>query len=202
MTITYPLTPPATVPDSIQFSPQMAVAQTVSPFTFEQEVFEHLGQMWAISVSIPPLEQDVAEEWVSFFLSLNGIQGTFLYGDPAGKSARGSPTGTPVVDGAGQQRSKVLNTRGWTPSTVIFKAGDYIELPNNRLHKVLTETTSDISGNATLDIFPRVRDVLADGAGIVVDNCKGIFRLTESNSTWDIGSAKIYGINFAAREAI
>lgn len=202
MTITYPITPPTTTPDGIQLNGVSAIAQTTSPFTYEQEIFEHLGQMWEMSVSIPPMEQDEAEEWVSFLLSLNGIQGTFIYGDPAGQTPRGNPSGTPVIDGAGQNRAKVLNTRGWTPSTVIFKPGDYIQLPGNRLHKVLTETTSDISGNAAIDIFPRVRDVQSDGAGIIVTGCKGVFRLVNNDPNWNIGAAKIYGLSFEAREAI
>ncbi len=202
MTITYPVTPPATIAKAIQFEPVAVVAANTSPFTLEQEVFEHQGQMWKLSVQLPPMEQEEAEQWVSFFMALNGLQGTFLFGDPVGQSARGTPTGTPVIDGAGQQRAKVLNTRGWTPNTEIFKAGDYIELPNNRLHKVIVDTTSDGSGDAALDIFPRVRDVLIDGATVVVSATVGTFRMSEGIPSYNVQEAVLYGINFTAREAI
>lgn len=202
MTITYPLTPPTDIAKAIRFSPVAVVAQNTSPFTLEQEVFEHMGQMWRVTVQVPPLEKDQGEKWASFFLALNGIQGTFLLGDPVGQTPRGTPTGTPVVDGAGQQRSKVLNTRGWTPNTEIFKAGDYIQLDGYRLHKVLVDTTSDGAGDAALDIFPRIRDELLDGTTIITENTVGIFRLEENIPSYEVAEAVLYGINFNCREAL
>lgn len=202
MTITYPVNPPSTVAASIKFAPVSVVAQNTSPFTLEQEIFEHQGQMWQVTVSLPSLEQDTGEEWATFFMALNGVQGTFLLGDPVGQTARGTPTGTPVVDGAGQSRAKVINTRGWTPDTLIFKAGDYIQLPNNRLHKVLVDTTSDGSGDAALDIFPRVRDAQADGAAIIVADTVGVFRLDGNIPEYDVREAVQYGVAFKCREAI
>ena len=123
MTITYPLTPPASIAKSVQFSPVSVIAESTSPFTLEQEIFEHQGQIWKGSFQMPPFLQDDGEDWAAFFLALNGIHGTFLLGDPVGQTPRGTPTGTPVVDGAGQERAKVLNTRGWDTNTLIFQAG-------------------------------------------------------------------------------
>lgn len=202
MTITYPITPPVDIASAIRLTPVTVVAQNTSPFTLQQEVFEHQGQMWMATIQLPPLEQDQGEKWASFLMQLNGIQGTFLLGDPVGQSARGTPTGTPVVDGAGQQRAKVLNTRGWTPDTEIFKAGDYIQLDGYRLHKVLADTVSDGSGLASLDIFPRIRDVLIDGAAITVSNTVGIFRMSKNDMSYDIGEAVQYGVSFECREVI
>ncbi len=202
MTITYPLTPPATIARGIQFTPVSVVAESTSPFTLEQEIFEHQGQMWKATVQLPPMEQDDAEDWISWGLALNGRAGTFLFGDPVGQTARGTVAGTPLIDGAGQQRSKVLNTKGWTPGSAIFQAGDYIQLPNYRLHKVLTDTTADGGGLAALDVFPRVRDVLVDSDPIIVANTVGIWRIDGDIPAWDIREAQIYGIAFTAREAI
>ena len=202
MAITFPLTPPATIAKGITFTPVTVVAESTSPFTLEQEIFEHQGQMWKAAVRLPPMAQDEAEDWVSFGLALNGRAGTFLFGDPSGQTARGTVAGVPLVDGADQQRSKVLNTKGWTPSSAIFQAGDYIQLPNNRLHKVLTDISADGSGLAALDIFPRVRDVLSDGATIIVANTAGIWRIDGDVPPWSIDEAIHYGISFTAREAI
>lgn len=202
MTITFPLTPPATIAKGIRFTPDTVVAQSTSPFTLEQEIFEHQGQMWRATIQLPPMEQDEAEEWVSFGLALNGAAGTFLFGDPVGQTARGTAAGTPLVDGAGQQRSKIVNTKGWAPNSNIFLPGDYIQLPNNRLHKVLTDTTADGSGLAALDVFPRIRDVQVDDDPIIVSNTVGIWRIDGDVPAWDIREAQIYGISFTAREAI
>ncbi|MCK5611034.1 hypothetical protein KAR91_54680 [Candidatus Pacearchaeota archaeon] len=201
MTIIYPLTPPADIARGIRFNPQTAVAESTSPFTFEQEIFEHQGQMWRATVQLPPMEQAEAEEWVAFGLALNGRAGTFLFGDPVGETPRGTVSGNILVDGAGQQRSKTLTVKGGTTGQTLLP-GDYIELPNNRLHKNLTLQTIDGGGLATLDIFPRVRDVLIDGGTVVTSNTVGIWRIDGDISAWDVREAVIYGINFTAREDI
>ena len=201
MTITYPLTPPADIARSIRFNPQTAVAESTSPFTFEQEIFEHQGQMWRATVQLPPMEQAEAEEWVAFGLALNGRAGTFLFGDPVGETPRGTVSGNLQVDGAGQQRSKTLTVKGGTPGETLLP-GDYIELPNNHLHKNLTLQTIDGGGLATLDVFPRVRDILIDGETVITSNTVGIWRIDGDVPAWDVREAVIYGINFAAREDI
>lgn len=201
MTITFPLTPPATIAKGIRFSPLTVVADSTSPFTLEQEIFEHLGEMWRATVQLPPMERAEAEEWVAFALSLRGRVGTFLLGDPVGQSPRGTVSGNLLVNGAGQQRSKTVAIKSGTPGETILR-GDYIELPNNRMHKNLTDATIDGGGLATLDIFPRVRDVLSDGATILTANTAGIWRIDGDIPAWDIREAQIYGISFAAREAI
>ena len=199
MTITYPLTPPATIAQGITFSPVTVVAETVSPFTLQQEIFEHQGQMWRATIKLPPMERAEAEAWVAFGLALNGIAGTFLLGDPTGQTPRGTASGGLLVDGADQQRSKVLNVKGGTPGETLL-AGDYIELPNNHLHKIMQDATIDGGGLAALDIFPRVRDVLIDGAAVITANTVGIWRIEGDVPSWDIGEAQIYGISFTARE--
>ena len=201
MTITYPLTPPADIARGIRFNPQTAVAESTSPFTFEQEIFEHQGQMWRATVQLPPMEQAEAEEWVAFGLALNGRAGTFIFGDPVGETPRGTVSGNILVDGAGQQRSKTLTVKGGTTGQTLLP-GDYIELPNNHLHKNLTLQTFDGGGLATLDIFPRVRDVLIDGGTVITSNTVGIWRVDGDIPAWDVREAVIYGINFAAREDI
>ena len=104
-----------------------------------------------------------------------------------------------MIDGAGQQRSKDVNTKGWDAGATM-KAGDYIQLPNNRLHKIMVDAVADGGGLAALDIFPRVRDVLTDGNAIITSNTVGIWRIDGDVPAWDIGEAQIYGISFTARE--
>ena len=68
------------------------------------------------------------------------------------------------------------------------------------LRKNLTDATIDGGGLATLDIFPRVRDVLSDGATVITSNTVGIWRIDGDVPAWNIREAQIYGISFAARE--
>jgi len=200
MTISYPLTPPSTIGRSIKFIPATSVAENTSPFTLTQEIFEHQGQIWRVTVQLPPMERAEAEDWVAWGLALNGKVGTFLLGDPVGQTPQGIVSGSILVDGADQQRSKILNVKGGTPGETILP-GDYLQLTNNRLHKNLTLATFDGGGLAALDIFPRVRDVLIDGATILTANTVGIWRIDGDVPPWNITEAQQYGISFIARES-
>jgi hypothetical protein len=99
-----------------------------------------------------------------------------------------------------------LVTDGWTVSTTgILKAGDWIQLGSastTTLHKVLDDVNSDGSGNATLELFPRIRTSPSDDAAITVSSPKGIWRLASNQMEYSIDEASIYGITFACIEAI
>jgi hypothetical protein len=166
------------------------------------------GEWWEADVTLPQMTRADAEYWIAFLVSLRGVSGTLLLWDPAGKSPQGNPLGSPQVSGANQLGIQLVTT-GWTASTTgLLLPGDYIQLgpstavPNPRLYKVLTQTNSDNNGNATLDIFPRLRESPANGDSIATSNCVGTFRLAKNDAEWDIDAARIYGISFQTLEAI
>jgi hypothetical protein len=187
------------------FSAQSVVAATISPFTFDQQLQKHPGQRWGIQASLPPMQRADAENWISFLLKLNGIEGTFLIGDPGGRIPRGIATGTPLVNGASQTGNSI-NTDGWTASqTGILKAGDYVQFGTGdtaRLHKVLNDADSDVAGNATFDIWPSLRESPVDNSSIIIQNTVGMFRMSSNNMSWSIDTALIYGLSFEAVEVL
>ncbi len=71
-----------------------------------------------------------------------------------------------------------------------------------RLHKVLQDVTSNSSGEATLDIWPRLRYSPADLAMVTTVNAQGTFRLASNERGWSVGPDKVYDIGFSAVEAI
>lgn len=206
MTISYPLTLPThTGIAAISLRAVNAVVYSRSPFTFAGQAFAYPGQMWQADVTLPPMKRADAEQWVAWLLSLRGQLGTFLLGDPLGATARGTPTGTPLVKGAGQTGG-TLEIDGATSSvTNWLRAGDYIQLGSGssaRLHKVLQNVNSDASGNVSLDIWPHIRTAPADNAAVTVSSAKGLFRLATNEQDWSIDAASIYGVTFSAMEAV
>lgn len=204
MTISFPLSMPAT-PGVVRvtFTSITAVGVNRSPWTYQTQVQEHPGQSWSAEVTLPTMERETAEEWIAFLLSLNGQAGTFLLGDFASAEPRGVAVGTPKVNGAHTAQSRTLVTDGWQTSTTgIMLKGDYIQL-GSRLYKLLTDADSDGSGNATFDIWPGLRESVADDETILITGCKGLFRLA-SNITplFDVNDARHYSISFGAVEAI
>jgi hypothetical protein len=206
MAISYPLALPThTGIRSIELRATNAVAYARSPFTFAGQAFAYSGQMWQAEVTLPPMKRADAEQWVAWLISLRGQFGTFLLGDPIGGTARGTPTGTPLVNGA-NQTGGTLNIDGASNSvTGWLKAGDYIQLGTGssaRLHKVLQDANSNGSGQVSLDLWPHIRTAPADNAAVTVSNAKGLFRLSSNEQSWSINEASIYGLTFGAMEAV
>ena len=206
MAITYPLSLPTSIGmANIEFTATNVVAVSQSPFTLEQQILQYPGQSWSVNVTLPAQQRDLMEPWIAFLLSLQGPVGTFVLGDPNGKTPLGVGGGTPLVNG-GSQTGNSLNIDGCPISTTNWlKAGDYVQVrtgSSRTLHKVLTNVTTNASGQATLDIWPKLRSAPADNASVVITNAAGIFRLSTPQTTWSIDNATKYGISFTATEAI
>ena len=198
---------PVTLPDygtsSIRLRQRSVVAVGESPTTLEQQVQRHQGQVWILEAEYPPKGRATAEPLISALCSLNGREGTFLFGDTANKTALGVATGTPLVKGAAQTGETLL-TDGWTISTSgIVKAGMYIQLGSGstaRLHKIMADANSDGSGNASLVVWPRLSPVAVpvDNSAIVTASPVGVFRLLTDGTDWSVDSMHIYGIAISA----
>lgn len=202
MAITYPLTlPSAPAFRSLRFSPRSTIGVSLSPFTLQQQVQEYDGEIWRVDVELPAMARAAAEDWIAFRLALRGRLGTFLLALPdAVAETRGTPAGTPVVDGAASAGAKTLATRGWTADaeSVLLK-GDWISLGSGAdacLYKVLADVDADSSGEATLDLFPRLRQAASDGASIETSAPKGAFRMENNEMAWDVDVMKMFGLSF------
>ncbi len=95
---------------------------------------------------------------------------------------------------------------GWSNDTTdVLKRGDWLQIgtgSSTHLHKVVQDVAPDISGNATLEIWPRLRSAPADNAAIVISSAKGLWRLPENRREWSIGGGGLFNIRFSAVEAL
>ena len=206
MAISYPLSLPNTTSfASARMTARSVVGVSESPFTGAQQVQKHQGQWWEFEAALAPMTRANAELWISFLISLNGQQGTFLLGDPLGSTVRGVGTGTPLVKGASQTGNSLI-TDGWTATqTGILKAGDYFQLgtgSTSKLYKVLADANSDGSGDATFDIWPSINTAVANDSALTVASAKGVFRLASNEMGFDLKQAQFYGIAFSARGVV
>lgn len=201
MTISYPLTFPTSGVKSIQITQVNGTASYVNPFTGEAQYQTYTKQFWMASLSLVTLNRAGAAEWQAFLAKLQGRKGTFLMGDPDASTPRGTPAGTPLVKGASQTGNSLI-TDGWTPSAAnVLLAGDYIQI-DSHLYMVLSDVTADGSGDATLDIWPRLRDDAIDNAAIVTTGAKGLWRLDTNDVTWSTDVYGYYTLSFTCREDI
>lgn len=208
MTITYPLAlPTPTRVRSVRWRQQSVVAVSRSPFTGQRQVQRHAGQWWEVDVVLPPMTRDAAAAWIAWWTSLNGPEGTFLLGDVTYPQPRGTAAGepgTPLVKGAGQTGA-TLAIDGLPATTAGYlRAGDFVQLgtgSSSRLHQVLADASSNGSGEATLDIWPRLRSSPADNAAVVVSAAKGVFAMT-GTADWQVDTLRHYGLSFSAIEVV
>lgn len=209
MAISYPLNlPTVSGIQSIQIIARNTIAVTTSPYTYKQQILKHSGARWEADITLAPMQRADADEWNAFLTSLNGQYGTFLLGDPLAATPRGSAgvtPGTPLVNGAAQT-GNILAIDGCPNSvTGYLKAGDYIQLgsaSSTRLYRVLADVNTNSSGEASIDIWPDLRESPSDNAAVTVTNTKGLFRLSSNESAFTINNSSIYGISFGAVEAI
>ncbi len=183
-------------------------AMTISPFTYKQQIHTHTGKRWEAEVQLPAMRRTNAEQWIAWLLSLNGMSGSFVMGDPLGCTPRGSAgttAGTPVVNGADQTGSSLSIDGLPTSVTGYLKAGDYIQLgagSTASLYKVVTDVDTNSSGEATLDLWPNIVTAPSDNAVVIVTSATGRWRLNSGQQDWSINSASVYGITFACVQVV
>jgi hypothetical protein len=160
-----------------------ATAISQSPFTYDQQVYQHQGVRWEAEVELPPLKRSEAKQVEAFFASLRGQANTFTLGNPLhDTTATGTGTGA-------------INATTLTGTFAGVVAGDYFQI-GTALY-IVTEATSGTS----INIMPPLRSA-ASSASLDFTLPKGTWRLATNEIGWSINQASLYGFTFACVEAI
>ena len=204
-TPSYPLTLPTVTGIKTQnWGLERVVAVTESPFTNQEQVYEHEGAQWRATFTLPPMKKESAAVWLAFLMSLRGRRGTFKIGDQDRKTIQGVATGTILVNGDAQT-GNAINLDGFANSTNnVFKAGDYIQI-NSYLYMVSADVNSNASGEATVYVEPSLRtgiEAINDDTTVLYSNTTTLMRLDSNELNWDTNNVSVYGISFACSEAL
>jgi len=122
------------------------------------------GQVYSFTLTFRKMLKSEAFPILSFFESQVGNTITLTH--PQHLTPLGAG-GSGVIKGASQTGSSIT-TDGWANSTLVLKAGDIISVGSNgsKVYRIITDVTSDGSGNATLNIFPPLIASPADNATV------------------------------------
>ena len=192
---------------SISVHKKNVIAITRSPFTGVQQVQEHQGQWFEIDFQLVTKSSPEMAKWDEWLTSMEGMNKTFLTGDPSCQIPRGSAQdapGTPLVDGA-SQTGDTLAIKGMPNNALYLLEGDYIQLgatSTAKLYMVLTDLIADGSGTGTIDIWPNLRSSPADNAAVTVSSAVGVFRLKENTVSKPVQQGYFWTMNFTSMEAI
>src|SRR5258708_1774070 len=124
--------------------------------------------MWSGRMTLPPLTQTQARQWIAFLMQMRGMANAIQIGDPMGQTPAGSVAGTPLIDNSvtsgNAAMSQVLGTKGWTASAAgVLLRGDYIQV-GYRLHRALDDVNVDASGKALIPVWPSLREIPTNSA--------------------------------------
>tara|TARA_R110002050_G_scaffold134997_2_gene257578 strand:+ start:341 stop:967 length:627 start_codon:yes stop_codon:yes gene_type:complete len=188
-----------------EWSIKRTVTVATSPFTYGSQSADLGGSQWATTVQLPPMKRADAVAWQVFFMQLHGRMGTFKLGDPDSKTIRGGLDSVINVNGTFAVGAYSIGIENATASTVIFKAGDYIQFGSGatqKLHMITADCTSNGSGVATVEIEPPLKTALANDSSISYTNTQAIMRMDSNELTWNSDKVSLYGIAFSCSEAI
>ena len=195
-------TPAVTWPSNIEWDMQEVVSVNRSPFTGQTQTYDWQNSWWEGQVSFKPMGRHSFDLWTAFLAQCRGASNAFSLGDPKAALPKGTALGTPLVNGASQTGYWVV-TNGWAPSIIsILLPGDFIQI-GYRMYKVLSPVDTDAGGNATIAIWPNLRDQPASGTPIVTRGCTALFTLKNNSGNKFSTNAGNYGLTgFAIKEAI
>ena len=204
---TFPLTMP-TSPNFIrsEWGIARAVAQSQSPFTYSTQVHKFTGSKWYSTVTLPPMKRSQANEWLAFFMQLNGQFGTFTMGDPDAKAVQGTISNTVAVNADFAVGAYDVTIDGADASeSQLFKKGDYVQFNSgatSKLHMIIADVASNGSGVATLTIEPSLSAALSDNATVTYASPKCVMRMTNNELTWSANHISLYGVSFSCEEVL
>lgn len=183
------------------------VAETRSPFTGTSQVQQWPGaDWWEAEIEMPPLQTGQTAAWQAWLASLQGKGNVFAIGDPSRPQPQNPVTSSLPVCATGGGSVNLtgsinLVTRGWRASQArILLPGDYLGI-GYRLHMVLQPVSTDSGGNATINIWPSLREQPADGESIVLNSPRGLFRLADNARQISIAVTSLAAVGFKCVEA-
>lgn len=165
-----------------------------SPFDGSVQTLFQPGMRWAATLTWSNVPIEHWRPLSGFVGSLHGMAGRFTYSHPLTWRRATAAAGTPLINGA-DQTGRTLATDGWTPSTLVLRAGDYISFADAagrpRLHQVTSDVTSGVGGNAGIPIAPPLRTAPPNNGAIEIDAPIAVWMLANDEA----GDVSVVGGN-------
>ena len=186
-----------------------------SPYTGSTQIQAWPGaDWWSAEIALPQMTPVNAALWSGFLAECRGMLNVFLFGHPLFRKPQGKPKGAPVVSGVNAAMATTLSTRGWKPNTNgHLLPGDYLQIGTTptlatagqpglcRYHRVCEQVNSDGNGNATITVWPSLREATTDGEVIILNNPRGLFRLASNDSSMLSTETRLSSVSLQIVEA-
>ena len=192
---TYPTTPEFA---SVGFSSEQ---KTITTTTDSGKMFavQVDGQRFKFSASYPPMNRSEFAPVYAFVMKQRSQKETFQISLPDLKDAKGSISGTVLVNGAHSAGDTTIDVDGMTGE---IKAGDFVSFAGDtKVYMVVSDATA-VAGAATLTIEPPLRSAIADDAAVTYDGVEFTVRLTNDVQQFNTGDLDLYRFEVDFIEAL
>jgi hypothetical protein len=160
------------------------------------------GQFFRMTATFPPMTRAQFAPINAFVLKQRGQYESFQVVPPVLNAGLGSPAGTPLINGADQTGRSVV-TDGWNNSITIFKAGDYLKFANHdKVYTVVTDATSNGSGQSTITIEPALITSPANDSAITYTSVPFTVALTSGIQEFSTGTTGLFEFDLDLEEVL
>jgi hypothetical protein len=162
------------------------------------------SQYFSFTVSMPPLQQEKAQEVFAFLQKQKGSFEDFTIVAPLDNLGAGKLETDIQVVGSHVSGDASIALDGFTANqTGALKAGDLIKFANHsKVYMVQSNIDSNGSGALTVLISPNLVTTLADNEAVTVNKPSFTVYLENNEIMYSTGASGFYSISFDVREVI
>jgi hypothetical protein len=145
------------------------------------------AQRWAFTISVITSTRATAYgELMAFIVKQRSGKENFTIVPPEIEDARGSETGSVLVNGAQSAGDNTIAMDGFAGDGAgRFKMGDFLKFAHDKIYMVVADVTSS-SNAATVTIEPPLTTALADDSAVTYDNVPFTVHLTNDMQEFGI----------------
>ena len=147
------------------------------------------GQRFKFSASYPPMSRTDFAPVLAFIMKQRSQKETFQIALPDLKNAKGTVSGTVLVNGSHSAGDTTITVDAMTGN---FLAGDLVKFSHDKVYMIVADVTADGSNEATLTIEPPLREALADNSSVTYDGIEFTVRLINDVQQFNVGVDNYY----------
>ena len=157
------------------------------------------GQRWKLTASFPPMTRADFMPIYAFIIKQRSQKEIFSIIPPVVSNARGTETGTVLVNGSHSAGDTTIDIDGMNGT---FKAGEFIKFSANKVYMIVEDASADSNGEATITIEPPLRSALSDNETVTYDSVPFTVRLQNDGQTFNTGTDGLYRFEVDFIEAL
>lgn len=136
-----------------------------------RQVRAQAGHIWRMGIRTGWVTEADYRSLYAFGIKQRGRFETFTILSDVFKTPLGSPSGTPLANGAAAVGASTVATDGWPALTTVLKAGDLFKFENHKkVYMVTDDATTSAGGAVTLSFMPELVASVADNEAITHTN--------------------------------